>query len=150
MRFRKLRIAWSAFWGLACVLLIVLWVRSYWYVDGAFFKVRNGVFVFVASAPGAIVVNIYPEEFVPPGTFHQPTKQWLLAQGGRTRLSYLSAFQMDKHVVLAPYWFWLLLPAIVAAIPWLPLWSKRFSLRTLLISTTLVAVVLGLIVAMVT
>jgi hypothetical protein len=29
MRFRKLRIAWSVFWGIACVLLIVLWVRSY-------------------------------------------------------------------------------------------------------------------------
>ena len=33
MRFRKLRIAWSVVWGLACVLLIALWVRSYWYWD---------------------------------------------------------------------------------------------------------------------
>ena len=33
MRFRKLRIAWSVVWGIACVLLIVLWVRSYWQVD---------------------------------------------------------------------------------------------------------------------
>src|SRR6476660_6623621 len=29
MKFRKLRIAWSAVWGIACVLLIALWVRSY-------------------------------------------------------------------------------------------------------------------------
>ena len=29
MRYRKLRIAWSVFWGLACVVLVVLWVRSY-------------------------------------------------------------------------------------------------------------------------
>jgi hypothetical protein len=29
MKFRKLRIAWSVFCGLACVLLVVLWVRSY-------------------------------------------------------------------------------------------------------------------------
>ncbi len=29
MRFRKLRIAWSVVWGLAAVLLIALWVRSY-------------------------------------------------------------------------------------------------------------------------
>src|SRR3954447_24360650 len=28
MRFRKLRFAWSVFWGLACVLLIVLWTCS--------------------------------------------------------------------------------------------------------------------------
>src|SRR3954470_6536128 len=33
MKFRKLRIAWSVFCSLACVLLIVLWVRSYWYMD---------------------------------------------------------------------------------------------------------------------
>ena len=30
MKFRKLRIAWSVVWGVAAVLLIVLWVRSYW------------------------------------------------------------------------------------------------------------------------
>jgi hypothetical protein len=33
MRLRKLRIAWSVGWGLACVLLIVLWVRSYSWED---------------------------------------------------------------------------------------------------------------------
>src|ERR1043165_4216803 len=33
MRFRKLRITWSALCGIACVLLIALWVRSYWRVD---------------------------------------------------------------------------------------------------------------------
>src|SRR5438132_5384486 len=31
MRFRKLRIAFSATCLIACVLLIVLWVRSYWW-----------------------------------------------------------------------------------------------------------------------
>ena len=30
---RGLRIAWSVWWGILCVLLIVLWVRSYWWVD---------------------------------------------------------------------------------------------------------------------
>src|SRR6187431_2373803 len=34
MRFRQLRIAWSVVWGVAAVLLIVLWVRSYWWIDG--------------------------------------------------------------------------------------------------------------------
>src|SRR5215207_1862396 len=33
MRFRKLRIAWSVAYSMACVLLIVLWVRSYWKLD---------------------------------------------------------------------------------------------------------------------
>ena len=33
MRFRKLRIAWSVVCAIACVLLIALWVRSYWWMD---------------------------------------------------------------------------------------------------------------------
>src|SRR3954447_9768164 len=33
LKYRKLRIAWSVFWGLTCVLLVVLWVRSYWCED---------------------------------------------------------------------------------------------------------------------
>ena len=45
--------------------------------------------------------------------------------------------------MLAPYWFWLLMPTTIAAISWLPWWSNRFSLRTLLIATTLIAVGLG-------
>ena len=33
IRFRSLQIAFSAFCGLMCILLIVLWVRSYWSAD---------------------------------------------------------------------------------------------------------------------
>ena len=36
MKFRKLRIAWSVGCGIACVLLAVLWVRSYWIADTLF------------------------------------------------------------------------------------------------------------------
>jgi hypothetical protein len=43
----------------------------------------------------------------------------------------------------APHWFAMLTALAIAATPWL---RWRFSLRTLLIATTLVAVVLGLIV----
>ena len=32
-RNRKLRIAWSAAWAIVAVLLIALWVRSYWWAD---------------------------------------------------------------------------------------------------------------------
>src|SRR5918995_3829478 len=35
MKYGKLRIAWSVGWGLLCLLLIVLWVRSYWWNDFA-------------------------------------------------------------------------------------------------------------------
>jgi hypothetical protein len=44
-----------------------------------------------------------------------------------------------------PYWLILACTTTLAALPWLR-WSKRFSMRTLLIALTAVAVVLGLIV----
>ena len=47
--------------------------------------------------------------------------------------------------LVAPHWFPALLSVVLATIPWFSR-SFRFSLRTLLIATTLVAVVLGLIV----
>src|SRR5689334_19264816 len=50
LRFRKLRIAWSVFWGLACVLLIVLWVRSYWCSD-----VFNGPGKFSMSTENGVI-----------------------------------------------------------------------------------------------
>jgi len=34
MRFRKLRIAWSVVCGVAVVLLVVLWVRSHFVIEG--------------------------------------------------------------------------------------------------------------------
>lgn len=46
--------------------------------------------------------------------------------------------------VVFPHWFFVMLLAMAANLPWI---RRRFSLRTLLITTTLVAVALGLIVA---
>jgi NADH:ubiquinone oxidoreductase subunit 3 (subunit A) len=46
---------------------------------------------------------------------------------------------------LIPLWFLILLVATAFALPWTR-WFKCFSLRTLLITTTLVAAVLGLVV----
>jgi hypothetical protein len=54
---------------------------------------------------------------------------------------------MHDWYVLVPHWFLALLTATISATPWIR-WSRRFSLRTLLIATTFLAVVLGLIVAL--
>ena len=48
-------------------------------------------------------------------------------------------------MVSGPYWLAVLLVGMSASLPWLSLLPKRFSLRTLLIATTLLAVALGLI-----
>ncbi len=50
----------------------------------------------------------------------------------------------DLFLLEVPHWFAMLLSAAFAALPWLPWWSQRFRIRTLLIVTTLLAVMMGL------
>src|SRR6266550_2296875 len=74
MRYRKLRIAFSATCLIACVLLIVLWVRSYWWNDGI--SGTNGsAFTRILTVQG----NIYLQRLapnrggpIPWKSFHRP------------------------------------------------------------------------------
>jgi hypothetical protein len=53
---------------------------------------------------------------------------------------YAPEFPAIPHL---PHSILVLISGTFAFVPWLPWWSTRFSVRTLLIVTTLVAVVLG-------
>ena len=53
--------------------------------------------------------------------------------------------QIQLGIWIAPHWLLALLCVVTAFIPYLP-WLRNFSLRTLLIATTLVAAVLGVFV----
>ena len=144
MRFSNLRIAWSVLCAIACVLLIVLWVRNYWVVDEVTAPVTTQHFITSGSVPGAVAIGWGK------GTrnwkiIHPRTQDWRDAVGenvpspvwfGVTRRS-------GFVVVWMPSWFLILVFATLAAAPWL---TWRFSLRTLLIATTLIAMMLGLIV----
>jgi hypothetical protein len=143
MRFRKLRIAWSVVCGITCVLLIVLWVRSYpqsyeGQAFGCWFASTRGVIAgcmiqIPAPTPSAgtnmMSVTIDTVEFKPvPG---------IMGFSGR--------YAPPNWYFQIPYWCPVLLGGLFAVAPWIG-WSTRFTTRTLLIATTLVAVVLGLIV----
>src|SRR4051812_996193 len=52
LRLRKLRIAWSVFWGLACVLVLVLWMRSYWYAESVIWSRSEGPMFWFRSELG--------------------------------------------------------------------------------------------------
>jgi hypothetical protein len=150
LRFRKLRIAWSVGWGLLAVLLIMLWVRSYSHISFVWRVSSTGVNTRFESANGGVaflygkvVGDERPrgwESFslpIPrkmPETHHRPT-----ARNSPFKLDWLAG----KIVIGVPYWLLFIGSGIFAALPWLP---GRFSLRTLLIATTLVAVVLGIII----
>ena len=173
MKFRKLRIAWSVACGVSCVLLIVLWVRSYFSKDivlanlwGRNFQANStgGRLSFAAMSrpmklgPREWLITSKPlatesqQQQVPRGPSRPSSKigrNTLQQQPPiRTPTISVTASQTPSLTVYGlgmPYWTWLLLPATAAAIPWIGR-LRRFSLRTLLIATTLIAVMLGAIV----
>ena len=143
MKFRKLRIAWSVGWGLAALLLCVLWVRSYWQVEQVLLPVTRSATVVIGSMPNVFVFGATDKS--PTGTFtiiSFPTKDWLaaVAEGPNRPWNGLMMFSVSTDGVMLPHWFWVLMSVAFATAPWLPL---RFSLRTLLIAVTLAASVLG-------
>ena len=72
MRYRKLRIAWSVGCGLAAVLLIVLWVRSYRNYGGAIWRSATDS-LCVRSAFGHLV---FVEQKVNKPQFAFPNWEW--------------------------------------------------------------------------
>jgi hypothetical protein len=144
MRFRKLRIAWSMFWGLACVLLMVLWVRSYYRYDSGTW--HNGWGALIDSEGGRLAIATFRSGDLsrPMGTgfYLESDPRESVWWGNSTFCFGVETGDFDLPFYFVPYWLPFSIVALCAAIPWL---RWRFSLRTLLIATTLVAVVLGLI-----
>ena len=143
MRFRKLRIAWSVFWGIACLLLIGLWVRSYWIAHGLLYT-RSTTIVSIFTSAGIAGVNYTS---FPDGTRipTEPGFEW--HSNAPVPDPNMKPFMWVRGqyglLIRVPVWCCESILILVAALPWLR-WSDRYSLRTLLIATTLVAVVLGL------
>ena len=140
MRFRKLRIAWSVFWGLAAMLLIVLSVRSFTWADQSAVRVSATHHLMVTSQLGGI--EFYLDDS-PRVIRISQTVDVLYAERPKPQLLGMFYVSQGRYGFGVPHWFFALTTGAIATIPWKP-W--RFSLRTLLIAITAVAVVLGLIV----
>jgi hypothetical protein len=145
MRLRKLRIAWSLFCGLACVLLFALWYRSYWTED---------VITRVSNRPSAISVGSQVGTFSfayfdasaayksnrNPYASHIGWEYTAIEANLPKQISFWERGPTSATVNVR-HWQLAILVSLIGAVIWLP-W--QFSLRTLLIATTLVAGVLGL------
>lgn len=146
MRHRKLRIACSAVCGIVCVLLAMLWGRSFYRSDWLHRFDKNEVQTSVGSNRGMLIGSrldwsLDPANHVAPHGWELKSsrasesheKRWL----GWTNNDMLFR-------VAASHWLAILLFAALAAALWMP-W--RFQLRTLLIATTLAAAVVAVGVA---
>jgi hypothetical protein len=147
---RKLRISFSVGCGAVCVLLILLWVRSYWRSDSVFYF--NPGLLFGVHSKQGIVRPVYSSNHELPVA--AGTSKWQIRNEvvrdfvDGARIPRLQPFRLYNRFpssifVTIPYWFLIVVVATIGASPWLP---RHFSLRTLLFATTLVALLLGSIV----
>jgi hypothetical protein len=152
MRYRKLRITWTAICVIACVLLICLWVRSYRWDDaatgalsGCFLDIGSCTgdvrFALITQYSGTVPIRRHSQTVTPDPFGTDPFQSEKIPDYVHNRLGvHWSKFDNGGKARIS-YWWPTLMAAALAAVPW-----TRFSLRALLIAITAVAVVLGAIV----
>lgn len=133
-----LRIGWTLLCATIAVVLVIMWVRSYLHLDsiqpwGHEVLITGGSVLIdetwvASSEPPSISTS---SEADGPDGFHVTTMTTQILEPAGTGIR-------------IPLWLPTILLVFGSAVPWLPL--KRFSLRTLLIATTLVALIMGLVV----
>ena len=145
MKSGKLRLAFFAVCGIVCLLLIVLWARSFWTTDYMDTYDSSNVQTTFGSNKGTLFFNQVDWTFdpgiqVPHGWTHmtRPAKE----SGGKRWLGW-SRTGVSIQVAVS-HWSAILIFAALAAVPWL---SWRFKLSTLLIAMTVIAALVAIAVA---
>jgi hypothetical protein len=141
MRFRKLRIAWSVAWSVLAVVFCLAWFVSCLKLTSIEVLVTPTHRYYIHSLAGTLSLEREYREFirVEIRTLHTYEDSIYLATKAGIKIVRSTSGEVDA--VSVSYWLLTCIAMFVAAIPW---FSWRFSLRTLLIATTLVAVGLGL------
>lgn len=134
MRYRKLRIAWSVAWGVVAVLLCVLWVRSYSWTDMTRFSE-------VISSNGKLHFNQTVMVTFSGKVGFGPLEARRRIGIYTMQTARIEIVKRSGDGPTIPYWSLVLTAIVLSGVPWL---RYRFSLRTLLIATTLIAIALGL------
>jgi hypothetical protein len=119
---KYLRIAVTALSLTACMLLVALWVRSYWrhdFVISGIFRDKREFDLY--SGNGWLGLSVF--DYGPGLAFYEQS----------------IASQM---LLQLPYWQVVAVDLMLALGPWIP---KRLSLREFLVAVTLVAISLGII-----
>jgi len=144
---RRLKIAWTVFSAALTVALCVLWVRSYRSADFIGWTFPGGLRLTINSEVGrlgfarrSVQVAAQMRQGFSSRAIGPESAQMMQQLYRQQETVWGFGGTSGFHV---PHWFAAIFFAALAAVPWLP-WN--FSLRTMLIVITLVAVVLGLVV----
>ena len=147
MKHRKLRIVWSVAWGVVAVVLVALWVRSYQADEAISFRWPGGRLIEFGHMSGMCAVITHDNlnfDFDGPVTDKMERIE-RIQRANKWRTGWHETFLIGPMIrdgvrIVSPYW---LLVSAVAGAAFLSWIRWRFSLRTLIIVTTLVAVGLG-------
>jgi hypothetical protein len=144
-RFRRTRIAVSVVFGVVTLLLMMMWVRSYWRADVVGVQVTRTRNIVFASDSGQIHCALIKWFSQSKRTIFVWKVVWNIAdpKSGFADIQHL----VDSFGIVdarCPYWISMAIAFGGVVAPWIPL-SQRFTLRTLFIATTLVAAILGLV-----
>jgi hypothetical protein len=132
-----LRITFLVGCSILCLLLIVLWVRSYWWIEYAS-VIRSKRAEYVVSCDRGRIVLSGGFTALQPGIRLGPKEVPIRFRAG-------SVLGYSGPVRWVSCWLATMTTAAVVALTWI---RWRFSLRTLLVAATLVAVGLGVVVMM--
>lgn len=146
---RWFRIAATAAILSASALMASLWLRNFWRADVVWAPLPGHGQLVIASLQGQMELAVYL-------SVSASSPLWG-AKDYSVTWNHLSEVLFPRTVPLrfrrlrnsqgvnlsAPYWFLVPVSWVFAAAPWIR-WSTRFSLRAMLIATTLVAVALGI------
>lgn len=132
----RLKFAWSFVCGIACGMLIALWVRSYWRADTLTTNISATRALSATSQWGRTSLSM---------------ETWSGAETPATGFSSLPANRVGHSMahrrghkqldVQLPHYTLVVLLAAAAAVPWI----RRFSVRTLLIAMAVLAVLLAIL-----
>jgi hypothetical protein len=136
-----------------CVALMGMWVRSYYILD-ALFGFPPGRQFNIQSQPGRVWLNQslfpFPRPPGPPWSIDSVSRddfEYIIpapCQGLLTPMGFGEVCSWTDQTVIVPFWFLVLVSGLLAMAFQLR-WPPRFTIRSLFIVTTFLAVVLGMI-----
>jgi hypothetical protein len=144
---RALRIAWTVWWGIVCVLLVVLWLRSYQKLEIVICQGKGNELTVFGSNSGTVYFTRQEREWAAKDTTLRFIFGWQYQSDipSKTSGPFVWRTAGGRIDVVCPNYLLVGLCIGVALVPW-AVHKWNFSLRTLLIATAPVAVVLGLVV----
>jgi hypothetical protein len=142
MKYHKLRIAWSAAWGVVCLLLVAQCVRSYWRFDSVGWRISSKRIICANSYWGKLEFMTV-EDRKWPGDPQFDWKSYAANSMPKNPTWYFggTVYTHTSGIVSLRYWPAILITAALAAMAAFA--RCRFSLRTLLIGMTVTAIALG-------